>query len=167
MPHFIRWDAEGVSPSKYRWSPGRLVAITASLLPATKKGEWFQSLLVYGSVCRHLLPMTERSTLWTWDVLTHTIAGLVALVAGALMFSYPPALWLFSGLMLVSAVSALLISWQHGAWVTGHWLAMLPVLGVVWGVWVDSSGFTFAYLLLWLAFGHFIYRGIQASRGSR
>ena len=111
--------------------------------------------------------MTERSTIWTWDVLTHTIAGLVALIAGGLMFSYEPALWLFSGLMLVSAVSALLISWQHGAWVTGHWLAMLPVLGVVWGVWVDSSGFTFAYLLLWLAFGHFVYRGIQASRASR
>ena len=111
--------------------------------------------------------MTERSTLWTWDVLTHTIAGLVALVAGALMFSYPPALWLFSGLMLVSAVSALLISWQHGGWVTGHWLAMLPVLGVLWGVWIDSSGFTFAYLLLWLAFGHFVYRGIQASRAPR
>jgi hypothetical protein len=36
----------------------------------------------------------------------------------------------FSSLMLFSALSAIIISWRMEAWVPGHRLAMLPVIGV-------------------------------------
>lgn len=111
--------------------------------------------------------MTDRVNIWTWDVITHTTAGLVALVAGGMMFNFAPALWVFCALMLVSALSAFWISWRHNAWVPGHWLAMLPILGVGWGILGDSRGFTAAYILLWIAFGHFLYRGLQSTGKGR
>ena len=89
---------------------------------------------------------------------------MVALVAGALMGQSSLALWLFSALMLISAISALWISWRQNAWVTGHWLAMLPIIGIGVGTFIDPTGFTAAYIMLWIAFLHFIYRGWQSTR---
>jgi len=73
-----------------------------------------------------------------WDVITHSGAGLIALVAGGLMGVSNVARGIFCVLMVVSAVSAVLISWRHDAWVAGHWLAMLPVIGI--GVGFFSRG---------------------------
>lgn len=99
--------------------------------------------------------------------LIHTTAGITALVLGALMYFYDWALPLFSGLMLLSAVSAILISWRQDAWVPGHWLAMLPIIGIGIGYFVAWWGYTLAYTLLWIAFVHFIIRGIQQMRSQR
>ena len=99
-----------------------------------------------------------------WDVITHAGTGMVALVAGALMGQSSLALWLFSALMLISAISALWISWRQNAWVTGHWLAMLPIIGIGVGIFIDPTGFTAAYVMLWIAFLHFLYRGWQSTR---
>ena len=96
--------------------------------------------------------------------LIHTCAGITALVLGALMYFYSWALPLFSGLMLLSAVSAIWISWRQDAWVPGHWLAMLPIIGIGIGYFVAHWGYTLAYILLWIAFIHFIIRGIQQAR---
>ena len=93
--------------------------------------------------------------------LIHAGAGIVALVAGGLMYFYAWALPVFSGLMLLSAVSAIIISWRMDAWVPGHWLAMLPVIGVGVGYLYAPWGFTFAYICLWIAFTHFVVRGIS------
>ena len=46
------------------------------------------------------------------------------------------------------------------AWVPGHWLAMLPVIGIGVGYLYAQWGFTFAYICLWIAFTHFVIRGI-------
>ena len=102
-----------------------------------------------------------------WDVITHAGTGIVALVAGALMWQSSLALSLFSALMLISAISALWISWRQNAWVTGHWLAMLPIIGIAVGIFVDGAGFTAAYVMLWIAFLHFIYRGWQSTTGEQ
>ena len=100
--------------------------------------------------------------------LVHSIAGIIALVAGGFMyFSYTWALWLFSGLMILSAISAVLISWRDDAWVPGHWLAMLPVIGVGLGLAGVGWGFTFAYVCLWIAFIHFVIRGVQQMRAEK
>ena len=93
--------------------------------------------------------------------LIHAIAGILAVVTGGLMYFYAWAQPVFAGLMLLSAVSAILISWRMDAWVPGHWLAMLPVLGVAVGYLHANWGFTLAYICLWLAFMHFIIRGLQ------
>jgi len=98
--------------------------------------------------------------------LIHGITGVVALVAGGLMYSYEWALVAFSMLMMVSAVSAILISWEKDAWVPGHWLAMLPVVGVIGGIVGIQYAFTFAYVCLWIAFGHFVIRGIQGMKAA-
>ena len=77
-----------------------------------------------------------------WDVITHAGTGLVALLAGALMWQSPVALWLFSALMLISAISAFWISWRQNAWVTGHWLAIdedRAALNVTHHQWPESS----------------------------
>jgi len=50
-----------------------------------------------------------------WDVITHSGAGLIALVAGGLMGVSNVARGIFCVLMVVSAVSAVLISWRHNA----------------------------------------------------
>ncbi len=93
--------------------------------------------------------------------LIHAGAGILALVMGGLMYSYGWAQPVFSGLMLLSAVSAILISWRMDAWVPGHWLAMLPVIGIGIGYAGADWGFTLAYICLWIAFIHFVVRGIQ------
>ncbi len=94
----------------------------------------------------------------------HAGAGLIALVAGALMYTRPWAGDVFAGLMILSAISAVLISWRSDAWVPGHWLAMAPVVGVIAGYAGWAHGFTLAYVCLWIAFTHFIVRGIQLRR---
>ena len=68
-----------------------------------------------------------------FGALTHAIAGISAVVLGGLMYTRPWAKDAFSILMIVAAVSAVYFSWKHSAWVTGHWLAMVPVTGVVLG----------------------------------
>jgi hypothetical protein len=92
--------------------------------------------------------------------LIHAGAGILALVVGGLMYFYAWALPVFSGLMLLSALSAIIISWRMDAWVPGHWLAMLPVIGIGVGYLYAQWGFTFAYICLWIAFTHFVIRGI-------
>ena len=96
----------------------------------------------------------------------HSAAGIAALLLGALMYNYPWAQHGFAALMLVSAVSAVLISWRMNAWVPGHWLAMLPIIGIGIGYSVAQWGFTLAYLCLCIAFIHFVVRGIQLARAS-
>ena len=66
--------------------------------------------------------------------------------------------------MIVAAVSAVYFSWKHSAWVTGHWLAMVPVTGVIVGYVGWQWGFTLAYVTLWIAFIHFVIRGVQLLR---
>ena len=68
--------------------------------------------------------------------------------------------------MIVSAVSAVYFSWKHSAWVTGHWLAMVPVTGVLLGYFGWQWGFTLAYATLWIAFIHFVIRGVQSLRAT-
>ena len=96
--------------------------------------------------------------------LVHSSAGIIALVLGGLMYTYPWALHAFSGLMILSAVSAIWISWRQDAWVPGHWLAMLPVVGVAIGYFFAFWGYTVAYICLWIAFIHFVIRGVQQLR---
>ena len=67
--------------------------------------------------------------------------------------------------MTVAAVIAVYFSWKHAAWVTGHWLAMVP--GVAAGYLGWQWGFTLAYVALWLAFIHFMIRGLQALWGAK
>ena len=99
--------------------------------------------------------------------LIHSTAGIVALVVGGLMYNYSWALPIFAGLMILSAVSAILISWRMDAWVPGHWLAMLPIVGIGIGYFVAPWGYTLAYVCLWLAFIHFAVRGVQQMRAER
>jgi len=99
--------------------------------------------------------------------LIHSSAGIIALVLGGLMYAYSWALPVFAGLMILSAVSAIWISWSQDAWVPGHWLAMLPIIGIGLGYFVAPWGYTLAYICLWIAFAHFIIRGIQKVRAQR
>ena len=96
-----------------------------------------------------------------WDVIIHSSAGVLALVLGGLMLAEwaPWATHAFSLLMVISFVSAVVISWWTTSWVRGHFLAMTPVFGIVLGYAGYPIGFALAYGLLWLAFAHFIYRG--------
>lgn len=98
--------------------------------------------------------------------LIHAGAGILALVSGGLMYSYPLARLVFACLMLVSACSAIIISWRMDAWVPGHWLAILPVAGIAVGYLYASWGFTLAYVCLWVAFLHFVVRGLQKRAGA-
>lgn len=98
--------------------------------------------------------------------LMHAAAGISAIVLGGLMFSRAWAQDLFSLLMVISAASAVYFSWKHDAWVKGHWLAMVPVLGVVLGYGGWPAGFTLAYVALWCAFIHFVFRGVQSLRAA-
>lgn len=99
--------------------------------------------------------------------LIHSSAGIISLVMGGLMYSYDWALPIFAGLMILSAVSAIAISWHSNAWVPGHWLAMLPVAGIAIGYFHADWGYTLAYVCLWIAFIHFVIRGIQAMKESK
>ena len=98
--------------------------------------------------------------------ITHSAAGIISLVIGGLMYWYGWAITAFSVLMVISAVSAMLISWRMDAWVPGHWLSMAPILGIAAGYAGVPGGFTFAYVCLWLAFLHFVRRGIQGMGAS-
>ena len=99
-----------------------------------------------------------------FGALAHAIAGISALALGGLMYTLPWAQDVFSILMMAAAVSALYFSWKHSAWVTGHWLAMVPVTGVVLGYMGWQWGYTVAYVTLWIAFIHFVIRGVQSLR---
>ena len=101
-----------------------------------------------------------------WGAVTHAVAGLSAVIVGGLMYVVPWAQSVFSVLMVVAAIAAIYFSWKHSAWVTGHWLAMLPVIGVVLGYLGWQWGFSLAYVTLWLAFVHFIIRGLQSLRAT-
>ena len=98
--------------------------------------------------------------------LAHAIAGIASVVLGGLMYICPWAQDAFSMLMIVAAISAVYFSWKHAAWVTGHWLAMVPVTGVLLGYLGWQWGFTLAYVTLWIAFIHFVIRGVQSLRAS-
>jgi hypothetical protein len=102
-----------------------------------------------------------------WGALAHGIAGVAAVILGGLMYTRPWAQDVFVLLMIVAAVSAVYFSWKHAAWVTGHWLAMVPVTGVIAGYWGWQWGFTLAYVALWLAFIHFMIRGLQSLRAKK
>ena len=108
----------------------------------------------------------EESTL-DIGALIHSSAGIIALAVGGLMYLYSWALPLFASLMILSAISAIWISWSQDAWVPGHWLAMLPIIGVALGYFVAPWGYTLAYACLWIAFVHFIIRGITKIRAQR
>ena len=99
-----------------------------------------------------------------WGALAHGISGVGAVILGGLMYTLPWAQDVFALLMSVAAVSAVYFSWKHAAWVTGHWLAMVPVTGVVLGYLGWQWGFTLAYVTLWIAFVHFVIRGVQSLR---
>ena len=99
-----------------------------------------------------------------FGALAHAIAGISAVVLGGLMYTRAWAQEVFSILMIVAAVSAVYFSWKHSAWVTGHWLAMVPVTGVIVGYVGWQRGFTLAYVTLWIAFIHFVIRGVQSLR---
>lgn len=101
-----------------------------------------------------------------FGALAHAIAGISAVILGALMYTRPWAQDAFGILMIVSAVSAVYFSWKHAAWVTGHWLAMVPVTGVLLGYFGWQWGFTLAYATLWIAFIHFVIRGVQSLRAT-
>ena len=98
-----------------------------------------------------------------WDVIIHSAAGILCLILGALMFAdqFGWALHAFSGMMILSFASALVISIKTQSWVTGHYLAMLPVIGIAVGYAGFDWGFGLSYALIWLAFIHFIWRGYQ------
>ena len=99
-----------------------------------------------------------------FGALAQAIAGISAVVLGGLMYTRPWAQDVFSILMIVAAVSAVYFSWKHSAWVTGHWLAMVPVTGVILGYVGWQWGFTLAYGTLWIAFIHYVIRGVQSLR---
>ena len=106
-------------------------------------------------------PASSKSAI-DWGAVIHAVAGLAAVILGALMYFKPWARDLFSILMIVAAIAAIYFSWKHSAWVPGHWFAMLPVVGVVLGYLGWQWGFSLAYVTLWLAFVHFIIRGLQS-----
>lgn len=110
-------------------------------------------------------PGTSGSKL-DMGAIIHSCAGIISLVAGALMYFQDWALPVFAGLMILSAVSAIAISWRSDAWVPGHWLAMLPVAGIAIGYFLNDWGYTLAYICLWVAFIHFVVRGVQKMRES-
>ena len=99
-----------------------------------------------------------------FGALAHAIAGISAVVLGGLMYTRAWAQEVFSILIIVAAVIAVYFSWKHSAWVTGHWLAMVPVTGVILGYVGWQWGFTLAYVTLWIAFIHFVIRGVQSLR---
>ena len=99
-----------------------------------------------------------------FGALAHAIAGISAVVLGGLMYTRAWAQEVFSILIIVAAVIAVYFSWKHSAWVTGHWLAMVPVTGVIVGYVGWQRGFTLAYVTLWIAFIHFVIRGVQSLR---
>ena len=99
-----------------------------------------------------------------FGALTLATAGISAVVLSGMMYTRPWAQDVFSILMIGAAVSAMYFSGRHTAWVTGHWLAMVPVTGVILGYMGWQWGYTLAYVTLWIAFIHFVIRGMQSLR---
>ena len=99
----------------------------------------------------------------------HSSGGVLCLVLGGLMYldGFAWAVHAFSAMMLLTFVSALLISIGANSWVTGHYLAMTPVAGVILGYADFDWGFTVAYVLIWAAFLHFVWRGYQAVQAAK
>ena len=96
-----------------------------------------------------------------WDVIIHSAAGILSLILGGLMM-LDLTHWArdaFSIMMVITFVSAILISWWTSSWVRGHFLAMAPILGIALGYMGLSVGFDLAFALLCFAFSHFVYRG--------
>ena len=107
---------------------------------------------------------SARQSRIDFGALAHAIAGISAVVLGGLMYTRAWAQEVFSILIIVAAVIAVYFSWKHSAWVTGHWLAMVPVTGVIVGYVWWQRGFTLAYVTLWIAFIHFVIWGVQSLR---
>ncbi len=99
----------------------------------------------------------------------HSSAGVLCLVLGGLMYvdGLAWAVHAFAAMMMLTFVSALIISISTNSWVTGHYLAMTPVLGVILGYADFDWGFTLAYVLIWAAFLHFLWRGYQAVQAAK
>jgi len=97
-----------------------------------------------------------------FGALARAIAAITAVVLGGQMYTSPLAQDVFSILMIAAAVSAVYFSWKHLAWVMDHWLAMVPVTGVTLGYVGWQWGYTLAYVTLWVAFIHFVDRGVQS-----
>ncbi len=107
-------------------------------------------------------PSNQSQNALPWDVIIHSTAGIACLVIGAFMVVTTSA-WsthTFSALMLLSCVSALVISATTHSWVRGHFLAMAPVVGIALGYLGVEWGFVLAYGLIWAAFLHFVWRGL-------
>jgi hypothetical protein len=99
----------------------------------------------------------------------HSSAGVLCLVLGGLMYldGFAWAVHAFSAMMMLTFVSALIISISTNSWVTGHYLAMTPVVGVILGYASFDWGFTVAYVLIWTAFVHFLWRGYQGVQAAK
>ena len=107
-------------------------------------------------------PSNQSQNALPWDVIIHSTVGVACLVIGAFMV-ITGAAWsthIFSALMLLSFVSALIISATTNSWVRGHFLAMTPVTGIAIGYLGFEWGFVLAYALIWVAFLHFVGRGL-------
>ena len=107
-------------------------------------------------------PSNQSQNALPWDVIIHSTTGIACLVIGAFMV-LTGAAWsthTFSALMLLSFVSALIISATTNSWVRGHFLAMAPVIGIALGYLGFEWGFALAYALIWTAFLHFVWRGL-------
>lgn len=104
-----------------------------------------------------------------WDVVIHSSAGVLSLVLGALMFldGFPWSVHAFSAMMILAFVSAIIISIVTDSWVPGHFIAMSPVIGVGLGYMGYDWGFTLAYVLIWFAFIHFLWRGYQLQQQAK
>ncbi|MBT5010584.1 MAG: hypothetical protein HOM49_11225, partial [Gammaproteobacteria bacterium] len=98
-------------------------------------------------------PSNQSQAGLPWDVIIHSTTGIACLVIGAFMV-LTGAAWsthTFSALMLLSFVSALIISATTNSWVRGHFLAMAPVIGIALGYLGFEWGFALAYALIWTA----------------
>ena len=107
-------------------------------------------------------PSSPPSRVLPWDVIIHSTTGVLCLIIGGFMV-FSGSAWAthtFSALMLLSFVSALVISATTHSWVRGHFLAMAPVVGIALGYLGVEWGFVLAYGLIWAAFLHFVWRGL-------
>ena len=107
-------------------------------------------------------PSSPPSRVLPWDVIIHSTTGVLCLIIGGFMV-FSGSTWAthtFSALMLLSFVSALVISATTHSWVRGHFLAMAPVVGIALGYLGFEWGFALAYGLIWAAFLHFVWRGL-------
>ena len=66
--------------------------------------------------------------------------------------------------MIAAAVSAVYFSWKHSAWVMGHWLARVPVTGIILGFMEWLWGYNLAYVTFWIVFIYSVIGGVQSLR---